>query len=86
MPSSEEFRIVLGLYRDAVEEYEAAAEAVLDLAEARGQSDSALPVVVSSDDQELAQAVQREIDAGEALDRARRQLAVVRGLLPRQST
>jgi hypothetical protein len=61
------YRAALDEFRAAVAEYEAAVEALNRLAEARGQGDPALPLVVTESDTELQAAVARELDAQAAV-------------------
>ncbi len=78
MGSTEEYRILMTLWRDATDEYEAAVEALLELADARGQGDRSLPLIVREGDVELAAAVERELEAGKAVAAAHRRLSTLR--------
>ena len=61
-------------WRDAVAEYESAVEAVFAVSEARGQKDRTVPLVIQPSDSGLAAAVHRELQAGEAVDKAMQRL------------
>lgn len=76
--STEEYRIVLSLWRDATEELEAAVDALLELADARGQGDHVLPLMVQESDTELQSAVKRELDARDAVTANYRRLQTLR--------
>lgn len=56
-------RALLGQFREAVTEYDAAVDAVNVLAEQRGQGDPALPLILREGGNEMAAAIQRELDA-----------------------
>jgi hypothetical protein len=72
-------RTAFGQWRDAVIEFEAAAEALAELSSKRGQGDRAVPLVVSPRDPELLDAVNRELAAREAVARTSNRLDAVRG-------
>jgi hypothetical protein len=78
METLSSYRLCFDQWRDAIEEYELAVGALLELSQERGQGDRTLPLVVSSSDEQLLSAVQRELDARAAVDSARRRLAAIR--------
>jgi alpha-D-ribose 1-methylphosphonate 5-triphosphate synthase subunit PhnI len=70
----------LANFSAAVTEYEQAVDALNRLADARGQGDRSLPLVVRPSDTELVAAVHRELTAREASSAALATLAAVRGV------
>jgi len=76
--STEEYRIVFSLWKDSAAEYEAAVDALLELADARGQGDRTLTLMVRESDTELLAAVKRELDARDAVTANYRRLQTLR--------
>jgi hypothetical protein len=72
------YRAALDEFRAAVSEYEAAVTGLNELAEARGQADRSLPLVVREGDAELRAAVEREVNARAAVQAAMQRCARTR--------
>jgi hypothetical protein len=57
---------LLAAWRSAIEEWNAATDALMALAEARGRTEPGIPFFVRSDDREMLAAIQREQEAQKA--------------------